>query len=135
MKRNRRKLMAVGYCLVFLLAGAQVAAAAAAEKAVAGNDGRESAYIPGVGYNGEFITSRLYYRNPRSAVWRRMSDSDNYREVVTCRTALASLETGGTWQGHLNQDGSCGPLDEPAHFALGNRINFDILLDQDVSSR
>lgn len=134
MERDRKKLIAAGYCLFLLLAGFQTENAAA-EKPLVFTDKSESSYVPGTGYKGEFIQSRLYYRNPRSSVWLRMSASDDYREVVRCRAALTALESGGTWLGHLNQDGSCGSQDEPAYFALGNRINYDILLDQDVSSK
>lgn len=131
MKRDRKKLMMVGCCLACLLAGS----AAAAEKSVVFNDSKVNTYIPGIGYKGEFIQTRIYYHNPHSAVWRRMSASDNYRDVVRCQSALVALETTGSWQGHLKQDGSCGSHDEPSYFALGNRINYDILLDQDVSSK
>lgn len=89
-----------------------------------------AAYNPAQKYEGEYIQERLYYRNPGSTIWRRMSLSNNYRDVVTCQTALDSLNTTGVWQGHLAQDGSCGPQDEPSYFSLGNRINFDMLMDQ-----
>lgn len=134
MELNRKKLIAAGYCLFLLIAGIQ-ANIAAAEKPLAFTDKSDNSYVPGADYKGEFIQSRIYYRNPRSTIWLRMSVSDDYREVVKCQSALAALETNGTWLGHLNQNGSCGSQDEPAHFALGNRINYDILLDQDVSSR
>lgn len=135
MKRTCKKMILAGYFIVYLLAGTLVVSAVAVEKPAVFNDKNETAaYIPGASYTGEFIQSRIYYRNPRSAVWRRMSHSDNFREVVTCKDALVSLEKNGNWQGHLKQDGSCGPLDEPSFFALGNRINYDISLDQDVSS-
>lgn len=107
----------------------------AAEKTPAYSDRHEVTYLPNVKYKGEFIQTRLYYHNPRSAVWRSMSKSDNYRDVVTCFSALVALENTGKWQGHLSADGSCGPLEEPSYFALGNRINYDIALDQDVSSK
>jgi hypothetical protein len=135
MKLNWKKLISVAYFVVCLLANALVASAVAAEKPVVFTDKNVAAkYNPGAGYTGEFIQTRLYYHNPRSAIWRRMSRSDNYHDVVTCQSALDSLGTTGSWQGHLNQDGSCGPLGEPSFFALGNRINFDISLGQDVSS-
>lgn len=130
-----RKLITAAYCLVCLLICTPGNSGAAAEKTFVFNDNEESSYIPGTTYNGEFIPARIYYRNPRSAVWQRMSASDNYRDVVTCHTALTALESTGSWRGHLLQDGSCGPQEEPAYFALGNRINYDILLDQDVSSK
>lgn len=135
MKRYWKKLMVAGFCLAILLAGALIDTADTAEKTVVSDEKKDADYVPGSDYKGEFIQSRIYYRNPGSAVWRRMSVSDNYRDVVTCSTALTALESSGKWQGHLKQDGSCGPYDEPAHFALGNRINYDISLDQDVSSK
>lgn len=134
MKKNLNSLITTGCCLACLL-GVTLTVAAAAEQPVLYSDSGKYPYNPAIDYNGEYLKTRLYYRNPRSYVWMRMSVSDNYRDVVTCRSALSALETGGAWLGHLLGDGSCGPLEEPAHFVLGNRINYDILLDQDVSSR
>ena len=135
MKRIWEKLMVFGCFNVCLFASTYVYAATEAENpAVFSNKNEAATYHPGVSYAGEYIQSRLYYRTPQSAVWRRMSHSDNYRDVVTCQSALISLGKTGKWQGHLKQDGACGPLDEPSFFAIGNRINHDISLDQDVSS-
>jgi|GEM_PF-2357654 len=135
MNKNWKKLILAGYFIVCLFASGLVTGAVASEKASVFTDKNEAAgYNPGASYTGEFIQSKLYYHNPHSVFWRSMSRSDNYRDVVTCQSALVSLATTGKWQGHLNQDGSCGPLDEPSFFALGNRINLDISLDQDVSS-
>jgi len=135
MKPNWKKLMMAGCLIVCLLASSQAYNVTAAEKPVVLSDENDTAvYNPGASYAGEYIQTRLYYRNPSSAVWRRMSHSDDYLDVVTCQAALTSLGKTGNWQGHLKQDGSCGPLDEPAFFALGNRINYDISLDQDISS-
>ncbi|MBV5340690.1 MAG: hypothetical protein J0665_14225 [Deltaproteobacteria bacterium] len=135
MKRTCKKMIMTGYCIVYMLACTLVTSAVAVEKPVVFNDKNETAaYNPKASYTGEFIQSRIYYHNPRSAVWRRMNHSDNYLDVVTCQAALISLGKYGNWQGHLKQDGSCGPLDEPSFFALGNRINYDISLDLDISS-
>jgi hypothetical protein len=136
MKRAWKKLLIFGCSLVclFTTALSSLVSAAAESPAVFGNKNEAATYISGVSYAGEYVPSRLYYRTPRSAAWRRMSHADNYRDVVTCQAALVSLGKTGNWQGHLKQDGSCGSLDEPSFFALGNRINFDISLDQDVSS-
>lgn len=136
MKLNWKHQMKYGSllaCLIVLVVS--TSDIIAAEKTPAYNDRHEATYLPNVKYKGEFIQTRLYYHNPRSAVWRSMSDSDNYRDVVTCFSALVALENTGKWQGHLRHDGSCGPLEEPSYFALGNRINYDIALDQDVSSK
>lgn len=130
MKTKFKNLMTVGCCFVCLLVGS-----AAFSESPATYADRDNSYVPGIDYKGEFIPSRLYYHNPRSAVWRRMSASDNYRDVVKCKAALVALEATGSWQGHLNQDGSCGSLDEPSYFALGSRINYDISLDKDISSK
>lgn len=105
------------------------------EKPLEFSDRNESGYQPNTTYAGEFIPAKLYYRNPRSVFWMQTNNSDNYKELVTCPVALSSLEYTGSWQGHLQQDGSCGAQEEPAYFALGNRINYDVLLDQDVSSK
>lgn len=82
-------------------------------------------YFADVLYKGEYIPTALFYRNEKTEPWMRMSKSDNYREVVTCKPALIKLETVGQWMGYLKQDGSCGPEAEPATFKTGNRLNFD----------
>ncbi len=109
--------------------------APAAERPQVFDDKHDAGYQPRMTYAGEFIPTRLYYRNPRSALWMDTGFPDNYKEQVSCPVALSSLEYTGSWQGHLNGDGSCGPVEEPSFFALGNRINYDVLLDQDVSSQ
>lgn len=135
MNRYSKKNMLAGCSLICLLACALSYSAEAVEKPAVFSDNNDTAvYISGASYNGEYIKTRLYYHNPNSAAWLRMSESDNYLDVVTCQDALVSLGKNGKWQGHLKQDGSCGSKEEPSYFALGNRINYDISLDQDVSS-
>lgn len=109
--------------------------AAAVDRPFILTDKNDATYQSHLVYGGEFIATGLYYRNPRSAIWMRAGASDDYKELVRCPVALSSLEYTGSWQGHLNGDGSCGPVEEPSFFATGNRINFDVLLDQDVSSK
>lgn len=82
-------------------------------------------YFADVLYNGEYIPTALFYRNVKTEPWMRMSKSDNYREVVTCKPALIKLEVTGQWVGNIKQDGSCGPEAEPATYKIGNRLNFD----------
>lgn len=129
-----KKLWSRALCMIFVV-GCLCSNRGYAETALVFTDEKDTGYKPGVTYAGEFIQTKLYYRNPHSAVWRWVSASDKYLEVVRCSTALAALETTGTWKGHLMQDGSCGPVEEPSYFALGNRINYDILMEQDVSSK
>ncbi len=109
--------------------------AAAVDKPFVLTDKNDATYQPNLIYEGEFIAAGLYYRNPRSAIWMRAGAADNYKELVSCPVALSSLEYTGSWQGHLKGDGSCGPVTEPSFFALGNRINYDVQMDQDVSSQ
>ena len=129
-----KKLWNRALCLIVTI-GCLCGSSAYAETPLVFTDAHDTGYKPSVTYAGEFIQTKLYYRTPHSPVWRWVSASDKYLEVVRCSAALAALETSGTWKGHLMQDGSCGPMDEPSYFALGNRINYDILMEQDVSSR
>jgi hypothetical protein len=95
----------------------------------------QAGYKPQVTYKGEFIPTAIYYKNPESPFWLRMSKSNNYLNVVKCPAALRALNNAGKWLGHLNQDGSCGPTDEPSLFALGNRINSDAIASGEEISK
>ena len=95
-----------------------------ADKTTVGDN--RSGYNPAETYGGRYIPTRLFYRSENSPLWQRRINSDDYRSIVTCKEALAALETSGTWKGHLNADGTCSlKATEPAVFAIGNRINYD----------
>jgi hypothetical protein len=76
-------------------------------------------------YEGGYYKSALYYKNPGSSKWNKMSTSSNYLDVVKCQPALRALNSAGKWNGHLKEDGACGSTDEPSFFAVGNRINYE----------
>jgi hypothetical protein len=117
---KQRALSAIFICLVSVLwcLPARLSAAPLATQA---------GYQPQMTYQGDYIPTALYYKSPGSSFWQRMSKSANYLNVVRCPAALRALKSTGQWQGHLTGDGSCGPLDEPSMFALGNRINSDAI--------
>lgn len=82
-----------------------------------------SPYQPGKTYAGPNPVNSVYYRNPGNPQWR-MAFS---RELsgLSCRPALAGFSTSGTWQGHLNPDGTCADPAEPVEWATGNRLNYE----------
>lgn len=80
-------------------------------------------YNPRAIYGGPFGPYEIYYRNPGSTFWQLGFSKQLY--ALTCRPALSSFQSSGTWQGHLNSNGSCADPAEPADWALGNRLNFD----------
>ncbi|MDD2273470.1 MAG: hypothetical protein PHP95_05300 [Desulfuromonadaceae bacterium] len=106
-----------GFSLFMLLYAAQKSDAATS---VQGNQ-----YQANHMYKGKYISSVLYFRNSKTEPWMRMSNSDNYLDVVTCRSALLKIKTEGLWAGHFNRDGSCGTMAEPTTFVLGNRLNLN----------
>jgi len=77
-------------------------------------------------YNGSYTPKALFFKNPGNIYWRRVAD--DYLKRVKCPDAIDHLRKGGLWKGHLNQDGSCGPLDEPSDWATGNRLNYEEML-------
>ncbi len=82
-------------------------------------------------YEGQYLPSRLFYRDKNSPYWRRLKSFDDYRTKVICKSARTALDTNGTWEGHLNPDGSCNSVtSEPAIFAIGNRINYEKLQEK-----
>jgi hypothetical protein len=81
-------------------------------------------YNPKIVYSGNHGGNILFMKNSKQAPWRRIPGLDRLRQV-TCADALMHLQQEGTWQGHLNLDGSCGSLGEPSDWAMGNRINYD----------
>jgi hypothetical protein len=131
MRSNLNQLLPRAVFVACLFIGACTAFAASTTPQSFSDQESMASYNPGASYPGEYIQTRIYYRNPNSPIWRRMSISDDYRDVVACQSALVALQATGAWQGHLSQDGSCGPKDEPSFFALGNRINYDVLTNQE----
>ena len=90
-----------------------------------------AAYNPTTEYNGAYESDFIYYKNPGASVWLRVTNLDRLRHI-SCPDALRSLNKQGTWRGHLNPDGSCGPTSEPSDWALGNWLNYrDSLPDTD----
>lgn len=82
-----------------------------------------SGYNPRTIYAGPFQDQVLYYRNPGSTLWQQGFEKELH--AVTCRSAVNSFRTSGTWQGQLKADGSCAGPGEPSEWALGNRLNYD----------
>jgi hypothetical protein len=79
-------------------------------------------YNPAAIYNGKFSRNAIYYHNPKNPNWQLGLKKE--LNFITCRPALESLKNTGTWKGHFNPDGSCGPTSEPVEFAVGNWLNF-----------
>jgi hypothetical protein len=91
-------------------------------------------YDPASIYAGDHKSDILMVKTNGSESWRRIPRFDRLK-YVTCSDALAALQKEGMWQGHLNmKNGSCLTADEPASWALGNRINFDEQLSQLTSN-
>jgi hypothetical protein len=87
-------------------------------------------YNPAVIYAGQYKSDVLFFKSQGEGFWRRLARVDRLRRV-TCPDAQAQLSKEGAWKGHLNlKNGSCATPDEPADWALGNRINFDAQIHQ-----
>lgn len=82
-------------------------------------------YHAGTVYQGDYISTALYFRYSASQPWMKMGRSNNYLNIVTCSTALARLAAEGQWQGHFGPNGICGSAEEPTLFVLGNRLNYE----------
>jgi hypothetical protein len=80
-------------------------------------------YDPGKVYTGPYGAATVYYRESFRAKWR-LGINGSFPKGVTCPDALSHFKSSGLWQGHLKLDGSCGIPDEPAEWAVGNRLNF-----------
>lgn len=91
-----------------------------------GAAGRVGPFNPLQQYAGSYTPKALFFKNPGSLYWQRVAD--NYLKRVKCSDAIDHLRRTGLWKGHLGQDGSCGPLDEPSDWALGNRLNYEEML-------
>ncbi len=130
MMKYALNLVIAGGVFVCMLAGGLCTTTGAADTpVVVNNKQRATSYVPDEIYEGRYLTTRLFYRSPDSPLWRRMVKFDDFRTIVTCKDALTAFETTGTWQGHLNPNGSCSAVTaEPAIFAIGNRINYERLL-------
>jgi hypothetical protein len=91
-----------------------------------GASGSIGPYNPAQRYNGSYTPKALFYKNPGSTYWQRVAD--DFLRRVKCPNAMDHLRKDGLWKGHLNKDGSCGPLDEPSDWAVGNRLNYEEML-------
>jgi hypothetical protein len=91
-----------------------------------GATSKVSPYNPAQQYAGSSTPKALFFKNPGSAYWQRVAD--NYLKRVKCPDAVDHLRMTGFWKGHLGQDGSCGPRDEPSDWAIGNRLNYEDML-------
>lgn len=80
-------------------------------------------YDPAILYPGPYTPEYLFYKNPRGTIWLPWSKADFSRKV-SCSGALKRLKKRGVWKGHLNPDGSCGPVAEPSDWAVGNWLNY-----------
>jgi hypothetical protein len=116
MKKMSVIMLVSGICLL--------AAVAAAEQTGQGSPGQGiAAYNPSAVYTGAYVNELIYYRNPGAAGWTRVTRPDSLQHV-SCWDAQRHLRREGTWQGHLNPDGSCGPTSEPSDWAIGNWLNY-----------
>ena len=115
-ERGMRRMFSVIVCL---LVGMSVSSPAFAE----GRKKSVEIYDPAIMYPGPYTPEQLFYRNPTGTIWIPWSKADFTRKV-TCAGALKRLKKGGVWKGHLNQDGSCGPVAEPSDWAVGNWLNY-----------
>jgi hypothetical protein len=91
-----------------------------------GATGSVGPYNPAQRYAGSYTPKALFYKNPGSTYWQRVAD--DFLRRVKCPDALGHLQRDGLWKGHLKKDGSCGPLDEPSDWAVGNRLNYEDML-------
>ena len=82
-----------------------------------------AAYNPNAVYTGTYVPELVYNKNSGASVWIRVTRLDRLR-FISCDSALTGLRREGTWQGHLNADGSCGSSSEPSDWALGNWLNY-----------
>lgn len=88
-----------------------------------GSKTSEVKYDPAIMYPGPYTPEHLFYRNPKGMIWLPWSKADFSRKV-SCSGALKRLKKRGVWKGHLNPDGSCGPVAEPSDWAVGNWLNY-----------
>ncbi|MRR53545.1 MAG: hypothetical protein EG822_03400 [Deltaproteobacteria bacterium] len=80
-------------------------------------------YDPSMVYPGDYESDVAYTRYPKSS-WRQGLNG-TISEAIVCQDALKSLRQTGLWRGNFGLGGTCGPLGEPAEWALGNRLNFN----------
>ena len=85
-------------------------------------------YNPEVVYPGIYEAKRLYYKGHESDVWKGML-KPAFLKDVTCTDAKKALSISGSWNGHLNKNGSCGTKAEPTDWAVGNYLNFQATPD------
>lgn len=85
--------------------------------------GTRSSYDPAILYPGPYTPEHLFYRNPKGTIWLPWIAGD-FNKKVKCSGAVKRFKRQGVWKGHLNQDGSCGPLAEPSDWAVGNWLNY-----------
>lgn len=85
-------------------------------------------------YKGPYRSDLLFHKNADAKVWMPVSKK-NYQKFVTCQDALSNLRQEGQWMGHLKADGSCGSPSEPSEFAIGNRLNYRSLSDENSSGK
>lgn len=91
--------------------------------AVSTNEAAGLPYSAARVYPGEYGASMLFYRNPGSPYWKKVSDE--YASFVICPEAHRRLQQTGVWQGHLAPNGACGPRSEPSEWAIGNWLNYE----------
>jgi hypothetical protein len=91
------------------------------------NTGEDTRYNPAKIYRGSYGTNMLFYKIPTSLYWRKVSN--DFTTFVTCSDARMHLKLDGTWKGHLNKKGGCGPVAEPSDWITGNRLNYEDALE------
>ena|SRR3990167_5192906 len=87
-------------------------------------------YNPEVAYPVVYEAKRLYYKGHGSDVWKGIS-KPAFLKDVTCTDAKKTLSISGSWNGHLNKNGSCGAKAEPTDWAIGNYLNFKLTPDSE----
>ncbi|RQW88636.1 MAG: hypothetical protein EHM79_05305 [Geobacter sp.] len=113
---------AVMYLLFFAIFATAAMVVPVADAQVVPSLGKAT-YDPSKVYSGDFVSDVAYSRYPKSA-WRQGLNG-TYSDVIVCPEALRSLRQTGLWRGNFGPGGTCGPLGEPAEWALGNRLNFE----------
>jgi hypothetical protein len=91
------------------------------------NAGEDTRYNPAKIYHGSNGTNMLFYKSPTSLYWTKVSN--DFTTFVTCSDARMHLKLDGTWKGHLNKKGGCGPVAEPSDWITGNRLNYEDALE------
>jgi hypothetical protein len=132
MKEVSMKMKKMTIVLLTVLVSCVLAGMLYAQQGVSGSTAKKGValYDPKEIYPGDYKADMLLFKNgPKDLYWRSIPNLERLRRA-SCFAALDALNREGRWQGHLNLDGSCGNTSEPADWAVGNRLNYEELIEQ-----